>query len=142
METAGRSKFVARYYAMGQFVGVVGWSKLSRCILAEMPEDQQAVNSCLVLGSRVGAGKSFLEQLIGDSIRTKAMDKLPGADFSTERTTISDRKAHIKRATAYQATLYSRKISEERWVRFLDMCFEKGEMPANESMAADNGDAF
>ena len=142
MESAGRSKFVARMYAMGQIVGVVEWSKLGKCILAENSEDQHAIRSCFLLGARVGEGKSFLEQLIGDSIQTKAMEKLTGADFTAEGTRISERKARIKRATAYANSLHARNISEERWVRFLDMCFERGEMSAVESMAADNGDTF
>jgi len=142
MESARRSKYIARLYAMGQVVGVVGWSKLSKTILAESSEDQQAIRSCFVLGARVGLGKSFLEQLIGDSIQTKAIEKLSGADFAAERARISERKARIRRATAYNTSLDTRKFSEERWVRFLDTCFDKGEMTAVESMAADNGDTF
>ena len=83
-----------------------------------------------------------MEQLIGDSIQTKAMEKLTGADFTTERAKIAARKARIKRATAYDTSLHTRKISEERWVRFLDACFNEGEMTALESLAADNGDTF
>jgi hypothetical protein len=70
------------------------------------------------------------------------MEKLTGADFTAERARISEGKARIKRATAYSTSLETRKISEERWVRFLDTCFDTGEMTAVESLAADNGDTF
>ena len=142
MESAGRSKYVARMCAMGQVVGVVDWSKLSKSILAEGSEDQQAIRNCILLGVRVGLGRSFLEQLIGDSIQTKAINKMTGADYTTQKATILERKARIKRAIAYCASLDTRKISEERWVRFLDMCFDKGEMTAVESMVAESGDTF
>ena len=60
MESAGRSKDTAGICAMGQALGVVNWSKLSKTILAERSEDQEAIRSCLVLGDRVGRGKEFL----------------------------------------------------------------------------------
>jgi hypothetical protein len=142
MESSGRSKYTARIYAMGQVVGIVAWSKLSKTILEESSEDQQAIRSCFDMGTRVGQGKMFLEQLIGDSIQAKAIEKLTGPDFAGEKARISERKARIRRATAYSNSLDSRNISEERWVRFLDTCFDKGEMTAIESMAAENGDTF
>jgi hypothetical protein len=127
---------------MGHNVAIVNWSKLSKTILAENPPDQHAVQSCFTLGARVGRGKSFLEQVVGDSIKTKALDKMPGQNHSDERTKISQRRAYIKRAIAYNTSLEWRPISEERWVRFLDACFDKGEKAAVEALAAENGETF
>lgn len=141
MESAGRSKYTARMCAMGQILGVVVWSKLSKTMLAENA-DQQTIRTCFVLGGRVGTGRSFLEQLIGDSIQTKAIEKLTGADFAAEKSSIAQRKARIRRATTYITSLHTRKISEIRWVHFLDICFDEGEMTAVESLAADNGDTL
>lgn len=142
LESADRSQFTARRYAMGQGVGFVSWSKLSKSILGDNPPDQEALRNCFLLGARLGQGKTFLEQLIGDSIQSKAIEKITGGDFATEKSRISERKARIKRATAYENSLHNRNINEARWVRYLDDCFDKGEMPAIELMAEDNGDSF
>jgi hypothetical protein len=141
METEGRSKYVARMCAMGQVTGVVGWSKLSKTILANSSADEQAVQSCFVWGARVGRGKSFLEQLVGDSIQARAMEQLHRPNFAAEEERIANRKARIKRAMSYTRSLEGGgRISEERWVHFLDLCFDRGEMPAVETLAAENGE--
>ena len=112
---------------------------MTKAILADTPS-QEEVSGCLLLGCRVSGGGSFLEQLVGDSIRAKAMERLKGADFSAESRRIAERKERIKRAAAYLDSAQTRNVTESQWVEYYDKCFEAGEMEAVRGLAKITGD--
>jgi hypothetical protein len=141
MESVGSSKYTARIVASGNASGVVAWSKVSKAILAAAPSDQE-VRGCLVLGRRVSNGGSFLEELVGDSIQTKAMERLKGSDFSADTKQIAERKERIKRASRYLDSARTGNVTEGQWVGYYDRCFATGEMEAVQALARITGDKF
>lgn len=141
LESVGYSKFTARIVASGNSAGVVGWSRLSKAILAADPSEEET-RACLGLGTRVGGGKSCLEQLVGDSMETKAAEKLKGAEFGTEARRIAERKLSIKRAVRYLDSARTRRVTESQWVDYYDRCFESGELEAIQALARMRGDPF
>jgi hypothetical protein len=141
LESAGYSKFSARIVASGNSAGVVCWSKLSKAVLAADPSDDE-VRACLVLGARVGGGRSFLDQLVGDSIQRKAAEKLRGVEFGAEARRIAERKESIKRATRYLDSARTREVTETQWVEYYDRCFDSGEMEAIQALAREMGATF
>lgn len=140
LESVGYSKYSARIVASGNSVGVVSWAKLSKAILAADPSDEEA-RACLVLGSRVGGGKSFLDQLVGDSIQTKAAGKMR-VEFGAEAARLAEKKESLKRATRYLDSSRTRKVTKAQWVEYYDRCFDSGEMEAIQALARVLGDTF
>jgi hypothetical protein len=141
LESVGYSKFSARTVACGNSAGLLCWSKLGKAILAANPSDDE-VRACLVLGTRVSGGKSFMDQLVGDSLQRKAAEKLRGVEFGAEARRIAERKESIKRATSYLDSARTRKVTETRWVEYYDQCFAIGEMEAIQALAKSMGATF
>jgi hypothetical protein len=110
-------------------------------VLASAPSNEE-VQACVTLGSRVARGKSFVDQLVGGSIQTKAMEKLNGRDSEPEKKRIAERKERIKRAARYLDSAWTRNITEAQWVEYFDQSFEIGEMEAVQALAQKMGDAF
>ena len=141
LESAGYSKYTARIVASGEVSGVVAWSKLSKAVLGSDPSVEE-IRACLVLGTRVGGGKSFLEQLVGDSIKTKASEHLGGAEYRMQASGAAERKGRIKRANAFLNSARTRHVTEAQWVEYYDRCFDVGEMEAVQALAKITGDTF
>jgi hypothetical protein len=141
LESVGYSPYTARIVASGYASGVVAWSKLNKAVLGAEPSAEE-LRACHVLGARVAGGKSFLEQLVGDSIQTRSAGKMGGAEFAGEPQRIAEQKGRIKRATAYLDSARTRHVSESRWVEYYDRCFGVGELEAIEALAKANGDTF
>ena len=87
-------------------------------------------------------GRTFVEELVGTSIQTKAMDKLTVGDFRAERARIAERRDRIKRAARYETRAERTRITEKRWVDYLDACFDSDEMSAIEALARENHASF
>jgi hypothetical protein len=141
LEAVGYPKFTARIVASGNAPGIVAWSKLNKAILAAGPSSEEA-RGCFILGARVGSGGSFLDQLVGGSIQTKAMERLNEPEFATEKKRIAEKKDLIKRATRYLNSVRTRNVTEMQWVQYYDRCFDSGEMDAVQWLAKKTGDAF
>jgi hypothetical protein len=142
MELVGSSHFTARIVACGHSSeDVVCWPKLNSAILESTPSEEE-VRMCLLLGRRVGGGKSSVVQLVGDSIMTKAGAKLDSAAFAEDAKRIAERKEAIKRATKYLNSERTRKATEKQWVEYYDKSFDSGEMEAVRALAMMLGDEF
>jgi len=141
-ESVGYPKYTARTVAIGNDHAFVVVAALNKAILRKFPDDEAVAHACLVLGQRESNGRSFLQELVGNSIQLNAIEKLPGRDFTTTKEAIAARKARIKLAVEYLNRLKTGNVSEARWVKYFDESIEKGEMTAVGSLASDNGDSF
>jgi hypothetical protein len=139
LESVGYSRYTARVVASGNSSGVVAWSRVSKTVMGADPSDEE-IRACLVVGSRVSGGKSFLEQLVGDSIQKRAMEKRPGGDFDTETERIARRKESVKRAAGYLDSARTGKVTENEWVEYYNKSFAEGEMEAVRALARLTGD--
>ena len=83
-----------------------------------------------------------MEQLVGDSIRTKAAEHLSGAEYKMEASRAAERKGRIKRASGFLDSARTRHVTEAQWVEYYDRCFEVGEMDAVQALAKMTGDTF
>ncbi|PWU16467.1 MAG: hypothetical protein C5B50_13560 [Verrucomicrobia bacterium] len=141
LESVGYSEFTARIVASGNAPATFAWPKLDRAILAASPSTEE-VRACLLLGARVASGGSFLDQLVGDSIQLRAMEKLDGPQFAMAKRRITEQKERIKHATRYLGSVRTRNVTEKQWVQYYDRCFKSGEMDAVQWLAEKMGDTF
>jgi hypothetical protein len=136
----GYPKFTARYLAL-TFPGQALLANAGWWCLDWSGANEQVARDCIVLGKRLEGEKTLLVgEFMGLTLQSAAMGKFPETGGEAELKRVEERMKRIKEV-GERVTALSPRISESRFVAFLDEGLAGSEAAADEKLIAEYGDS-